>query len=92
MPERIPLFKLFDTPFISLDETHVEMTSLLFLFLVVMGITQLRRHRQRVRHVVQGLSVLFFFFLVYSCLGVFGLVRNGLYGLTLLGSADTESF
>ena len=30
-------------------------------------------------------SLVVFFFVVYSCLGVFGMIRNGLYGLTLLG-------
>ncbi|MFH1810508.1 MAG: 4Fe-4S binding protein [Pseudomonadota bacterium] len=92
MPERLPITKLFDTPFISLDETNVEMASILFLFVAVLAIAGIRRRRQLVRHVVQGVSVLFFFYVVYSCLGVFGMIRNGLYGLTLLGSAYTESF
>lgn len=88
----MPITKLFDVPFISLDETSVEMASILFLFAVVMAVAGITRRRQLVRHVVQFLSILFFFFVVYSCLGVFGMVRNGLYGLTLLGSAYTESF
>lgn len=91
-PERLPLAKVFDVPFLSLDGTSVEMASLLFLFLLVMGITGVRRHRQRIRHAVQALSILVFFYVVYSCLGVFGMIRNGLYGLTLLGSVYSESF
>ena len=38
-PERSPLGKVFDVPFLSLDGTSVEMASLLFLFLVVVVIS-----------------------------------------------------
>lgn len=92
MSERLPLSKILDTPFISLDETNVEMASILFLFVAVILIAGVRRHRQLIRHLVQALSLLVFFFIIYSCLGVFGMIRNGLYGLTLLGSVYTESF
>ncbi|MFH0901091.1 MAG: 4Fe-4S binding protein [Pseudomonadota bacterium] len=91
-PERIPLAKVFDVPFISLDGTSVEMASLLFLFLVVVGISRVGRYRQTVRRLVQLASIAVFFFVVYSCLGVFGMIRNSLYGLTLVGSAYTEAF
>jgi ferredoxin-type protein NapH len=91
-PERMPLSKFFDVPFLSLDGTSVEMASLLFLFLVVVIVTSIRRHRQLLRRLVQVASVVFFFFVVYSCLGVFGMIRNSLYGVTLIGSAYSESF
>ncbi len=91
-PERIPLSKVFDVPFLSLDGTSIEMASLLFLFLAVLLATGVRRRRQLVRHVVQAVSVVFFFYIVYSCLGVFGMIRNSLFGLTLFGSVYTESF
>ena len=91
-PERAPLGKVFNTPFLSLDGTSVEMASLLFLFLVVVVISGATRHRQWIRRGVQLLSFLVFFYVVYSCLGVFGMIRNGLYGLTLVGSAYSESF
>jgi len=91
-PERLPLSKVFDVPFLSLDGTSVEMASLLFLFLVVIAISNVKRHRQLMRRIVQATSMLFFFYVVYSCLGVFGMIRNSLFGLTLLGSAYTESF
>lgn len=91
-PERLPLTKLFDTPFLSLDETSVEMASLLFLFLLVLAISQVRQRRQLIRRFVQAGSLLVFFYIVYSCLGVFGMIRNSLYGLTLIGTAYTESF
>jgi polyferredoxin len=41
---------------------------------------------------VQTVSLVVFFYVVYSCLGVFGMVRNSLYGLTLIGTVYTESF
>lgn len=91
-PERLPLGKIFDVPFLSLDGTSVEMASIIFLFLLVIGISSVRSHRQWIRRAVQGLSFLVFFYVVYSCLGVFGMIRNGLYGTTLLGSAYSESF
>jgi polyferredoxin len=91
-PERAPLGKIFNVPFLSLDGTSVEMASLLFLFLVVVVISNAHRHRQWIRRGVQAASFIVFFYVVYSCLGVFGMIRNGLYGLTLVGSAYSESF
>jgi polyferredoxin len=91
-PERMPLNKFFDVPFLSLDGTSVEMASLLFLFLVVVILCNITWRRQLLRRLVQVASVFFFFYIVYSCLGVFGMIRNSLFGMTLLGSAYTESF
>jgi polyferredoxin len=91
-PERAPLGKVLNVPFLSLDGTSVEMASLLFLFLMVLVISGAKRHRQWIRRGVQLLSFFVFFYVVYSCLGVFGMIRNGLYGLTLVGSAYSESF
>ncbi|MBI5479761.1 MAG: 4Fe-4S binding protein [Deltaproteobacteria bacterium] len=91
-PERLPLTKVFDVPFLSLDGTSVEMASILFLFLAVILIASVERRRQLIRRVVQAVSLVVFFFVVYSCLGVFGMIRNALYGLTLVGSVYTESF
>jgi len=92
VPERLPLSKLISSPFISLDETNIEMASILFLFVAVILVVNIERRRQLVRHLVQAASVAVFFLIIYSCLGVFGMIRNGLYGLTLLGTAYTESF
>jgi len=91
-PERLPLSKVFDVPFLSLDGTSVEMASLLFLFLTVLVVANVERRRQTIRRVVQLVSLVVFFYIVYSCLGVFGMIRNSLYGLTLVGSVYTESF
>ena len=91
-PERLPLVKLVDSPFLSLDGTSVEMASLLFLFLAVLIGTTVKRGRQRMRRLVQAGSMLIFFYVVYSCLGVFGMLRNAMYGATLLGTVYSESF
>lgn len=91
-PERLPLLKVVDSPFLSLDGTGVEMASLLFLFLAVLIATGISARRQRIRRFVQGVSLLVFFYVVYSCLGVFGMLRNAFYGATLLGTVYSESF
>lgn len=91
-PERLPLYKFFNAPFLSLDQTSVEMASLLILFLAVILVANVRRRRQAVRRGVQVASIFVFFYVVYSCLGVFGMIRNSLYGLTLIGTVYTESF
>lgn len=91
-PERLPLSKFFNAPFLSLDQTSVEMASLLLLFLAVILVARVQRRRQAIRRVVQIVSVFVFFYVVYSCLGVFGMIRNSLYGLTLVGTVYTESF
>ncbi|MGC4115063.1 MAG: 4Fe-4S binding protein [Myxococcales bacterium] len=91
-PERLPLTKFFNAPFLSLDQTSVEMASLLILFLAVILVARVQRRRQAVRRGVQVVSIFVFFYVVYSCLGVFGMIRNSLYGLTLIGTVYTESF
>ena len=91
-PERLPLLKVVDSPFLSLDGTGVEMASLLLLFLAVLVATAVRGNRQRLRRVVQAGSLVVFFYVVYSCLGVFGMLRNAFHGVTLLGTVYSESF
>ena len=73
-PRQLPFAKAFDTPFISLDETSIEMASILFLFLAVVAVVHVKRRRQLIRHVVQLVSMAVFFFVIYSCLGVFGMI------------------
>lgn len=91
-PEQLPFAKAFDTPFISLDQTSVEMASILFLFVAVIVVSHVSRRRQLTRRLVQLAAFGVFFFVIYSCLGVFGMIRNGLYGLTLIGTVYSESF
>lgn len=88
-----PLWKLLDAPLVALDESHVELFSLLVLFLLtLLALATRGRLRQPVRHLVQLVSIAVFFFVVYSCLGVFGMIRNLLHGVTLIGTVYTESF
>jgi polyferredoxin len=89
---KLPLWKLLDQPFFSLDGTHVELFSLLVLFLATVVVMTVRRRRQLIRHLVQIASMLIFFYVVFSCLGVFGMIRNTLHGVSLIGTVYTESF
>ncbi len=88
----LPLWKTLDTPLVSLDESHVELFSLLALLGLCLTAMLVRRRRQLVRHLVQLVSLVVFFYVVYSCLGVFGMIRNTLHGVTLLGTVFTEAF
>lgn len=93
MEGSLPLWKALDAPLLSLDESHVELFSLLCLFLLTLtALVAGSKYRQWVRHLVQTLSILVFFYIVYSCLGVFGMIRNVMHGTTLIGSIFTESF
>ena len=89
---RLPLWKAMEQPFFSLDGSHVELFSLLFLFMITVVVMSVRRRRQLVRHLVQITSLLVFFYVVLSCLGVFGMIRNVLHGISLIGTVYTESF
>ena len=93
MEDSLPLWKVLEAPLLSLDESHVELFSLLCLFLLTLAaLVAGTRYRQWIRHLVQTISVLVFFYIVYSCLGVFGMVRNTLHGVTLIGTVFTEAF
>jgi polyferredoxin len=89
---QLPLAKIFDQPVFSLEGTHVELGSLLFLFMATVAVMAVRRRRQLVRHLVQLASLFVFFYVVFSCLGVFGMIRNTLHGIGLIGTVHTESF
>ena len=89
----LPLWKVLETPLVSLDESHVELFSLIILFLLsFVALIVKSRHRQWIRHLVQTISVLVFFYILYSCLGVFGMIRNTMVGISLIGTVFTESF
>ena len=89
----LPLWKALDAPLLSLNESHVELFSLLCLFLLTLvALIAPSPRRQWLRHRVQTISILVFFYIVYSCLGVFGMIRNFLHGTTLIGTVFTESF
>lgn len=89
---QLPLAKAFDQPFFTLGGSHVEMVSLLFLFLATVLIMSVNKKTQLIRHVVQIVSLFVFFYVVFSCLGVFGMIRNTLHGISLIGTVYTEAF
>jgi len=89
---QLPLSKIFDYPIFPLEGTHVELFLLLFLFLLTTLVMAVRKRRQAVRHIVQFISLFVFFYLVFSCLGVFGMIRNTIHGISLIGTVHTESF
>jgi polyferredoxin len=88
----LPLWKALDQPVFSLEGSHVELFSILFLFMVTVVVMMVRRRRQAIRHLVQIVSLVLFFYVVFSCLGVFGMIRNLLQGISLIGTVHTESF
>ena len=85
-------WKLWPTTLAPFYRSYVELASFLAIFLLVAGSMAVRRRRQLWRHVVQVLSLFVFFFLVSSCLGVFGLIRNALRGLAWVGRDDLRAF
>ncbi len=88
----LPLWKALEQPVFSLDGSHVELFSILFLLMMTVVVMAVRRHRQAIRHLTQVISLVLFFFVVFSCLGVFGMIRNTIHGISLIGTVHTESF
>lgn len=85
-------WKLFHTTLAPFYHSYVELASFLGLFLLVAASMAVRRRRQFWRHVVQAVSLFVFFFVVSSCLGVFGLIRNAFQGLAWVGRDDLRAF
>ncbi len=90
-------WKLFKHTLAPFDQSYVELAAFLAVFLLVGLAMALRtpgpaRSRQWGRHLVQAASLFVFFFVVNSCLGVFGLIRNGLTGLGWTGKDDLRAF
>lgn len=60
--------------------------------MITVVVMSVQKRRQLIRHLVQLVSLLVFFYIVFSCLGVFGLLRNVFHGISLIGTVYTESF
>jgi len=86
-----PDWKLFKQTLAPFQQSYVELAAFLAVFLLV-GLAMAFRSRQTGRHIVQALSLIVFFFVVNSCLGVFGLIRNGITGLSWTGKDDLRAF
>jgi len=85
-------WKLFRTNLAPFYDSYVELASFLGLFLLAAAVLLIRQRRQFWRRVVQVVSLVLFFFVVNSCLGVFGLIRNALRGLQWAGRDDLQAF
>ncbi len=85
-------WKLFRGNLAPVYESYIELAAFLAVFLLTAAAMAARRHRQLTRRAVQAGSIVVFFFVVNSCLGVFGLIRNFYFGLGELGKDDLRAF
>lgn len=85
-------WKLVPRTLIPYQESYVELAAVLAVFFFALLCSVIKRHRQFWRHVVQGVSLLVFFFVISSCLGVFGLIRHAFHGASLIGKDDLRAF
>jgi len=85
-------WKIFRRTLIPFQESYVELAACLAVFFLALVCVAVKSRRQSWRHIVQGVSVLVFFFVVRSCLGVFGLIRNAFHGASLIGKDDLNAF
>jgi len=78
--------KLVDQALTGMEGSYVELLTLLAIgMLAVTPILVPERRRQMFRRLNQLLSIVIFIFLVYTCMGVFGMVRNFFRGLSEIG-------
>ncbi len=85
-------WKILPKTLAPLNQSFVELAAFLAVFLLVALSMAVRRRRQAWRHVVQVLSIVLFFFIISSCLGVFGLIRNAIHGIQWAGKDDLQAF
>jgi polyferredoxin len=78
--------KFVDKAFSGMQGSYVELLTVLAIGLlgVLPGIVPEKR-RQLYRHLTQLFGVVIFIFVVYTCLGVFGMVRNFQRGMNEIG-------
>ena len=78
--------KLVEKALLGLEGSYVELLTILALgLLAVIPILVPKRHRQRWRHLNQLFGLAIFVFVVFTCLGVFGMIRNFMRGLSEIG-------
>ncbi|MBM3334890.1 PQQ-binding-like beta-propeller repeat protein, partial [Candidatus Sumerlaeota bacterium] len=85
------VWKLFDRVLAPFEQSYIELVAFLALCALATAALAIRRGRQTWRFIVQLVSLIVFFFVVSSCLGVFGLIRNAIMGLGLLAAQDDLS-
>lgn len=78
--------KLVEKALMGFEGSYVELLTILSLgLLAVLPALVPPRHRQRWRHLNQLCGVVIFIFVVFTCLGVFGMIRNFHRGLSEIG-------
>lgn len=78
--------KLVESALLGFEGSYVELLTLLSLgLLAIIPVVTPPRHRQVMRHVTQVLGLIVFVLLVFTCLGVFGIIRNTVRGLREIG-------
>ena len=78
--------KLVDQALTGMQGSYVELLTLLALgLLAAMPVIVPARRRQLSRRLTQLVGILVFIFIVYTCMGVFGMVRNLFRGLSEIG-------
>lgn len=78
--------KLVDKALSGLEGSYVELLTILALgLLAVIPVVAPERRRQAIRHATQVFGIVVFIFVVFTCLGVFGMIRNMFRGLEEIG-------
>ncbi len=78
--------KVLDQALNGLEGSYVELLTVLALgLLAVIPVIVPERHRQRYRLANQLFGIAIFIFVIYTCLGVFGMIRNFHRGLSEIG-------
>ena len=78
--------KLVEKAFMGLEGSYVELLTILALgLLAVIPVLVPSKRRQFFRHLNQVFGICIFVFVVFTCLGVFGMIRNFHRGLNEIG-------
>ncbi|MFC1566820.1 4Fe-4S binding protein [bacterium] len=78
--------KLVENALLGLEGSYVELLTILALaLLAVIPIIVPKKNRQLIRHLNQIFGIFVFIFVVFTCLGVFGMIRNFVRGLNEIG-------
>jgi len=78
--------KLVEKALVGLEGSYVELLTILALgLLAIIPVIVPERRRQLFRHLNQIFGIFIFVFVVFTCLGVFGMIRNLFRGINEIG-------